>query len=304
MSESSSPAILPPMDVVVCTLNSEHSIEACLASVLREVAVQRIHVVDGGSTDATLEIVRRLPQVTVHVRPDLTLGQSRAFAFGLPETEWFLQIDSDVVLREGWAREAAGQFGRADVLEFGTVDHYEFPNPAPEAVGTRAYQHHAFFFTNVMRTAAVRAINLDFPPLRNWEEELTRRRMRERGFSWLKTGITHADQYSRPMRFEGRSIVKLVRARPFPAFVHFDQGRVDGLTGLGVLGAFIALLRLMAETLVGPVLWIVGAVGNPFSAAVAYWRGFHDGRGRPQKKGGESGFAAERSLAFAEQPKG
>jgi len=279
--------VLPLMDVVICTLNSEHSIKACIESVLREVAVQRIHVVDGGSTDATLEIVRRFPQVTVYLRPDLTLGQSRAFAFGLPETEWFLQIDSDVVLREGWAKEAASQFGRADVLEFGTVDHYEFLNPAPEAVGTRAYQHHAFFFANVMRTAAVRAIDLNFPPLRNWEEELTRRRMRERGFSWLKTGITQANQYSRPVRFKGRSIVKLVREHPFPAFVHFDRGRVDGLTGVGLLRAFLTLLRLMAETLLGPVLWIASAVGNPCSAAVAYFRGYLAGR-RDHRCGGRS----------------
>jgi glycosyltransferase involved in cell wall biosynthesis len=266
------------MDVVICTLNSEHSIEACIKGVLREVAVRRFHVVDGGSTDATLEIVRRFPQVTVHVRPDLTLGQSRAFSFTLPETEWFLQIDSDVILREGWAKVAAGQFGRADVLEFGSVNHYEFLNPAPEELETRAYQHHAFFFTNVIRTAAVRAIDLDFPPLRNWEEELTRRRMRERGYSWLKTGITHSDQYSRPVRFEGRSIVKLVLRRPLPAFAYFDQGRVDGLTSVGLLRAFFAMLRLMAAVLVGPVLWIVGAIGNPFFVASAYLRGYLAGR--------------------------
>src|SRR5260370_35548572 len=120
---------LPPMDVVMCTLNSERSVEACIKGVLREVAVQRFHVVDGGSTDATLEIVRRFPQVTVHVRPDLTLGQSRAFSFTLPETEWFLQIDSDVILREGWASVPAGHFGRADVLEFCSENNYEFLIP-------------------------------------------------------------------------------------------------------------------------------------------------------------------------------
>lgn len=268
------------MDVVICTLNSEHSIGACIASVLRELAVQRIHVVDGGSTDGTLEIVRRFPQVTVHVRPDLSLGQSRAFSFTLPQTDWFLQIDSDVVLQEGWARVAAEHFGRADVLEFGTVNHWEFLNPPPEAVGTRAYEHRAFFFTNVMRREAVRAIDLDFPPLQNWEEELTRRRMRERGFSWLKTGITHADHLSRPVRYDGRSIVKLVRARPFPAFAHFDRGRVDGLTGVGPLRAFLTLLRVMAETLVGPLLSVMSAVGNPFSAAGAYLRGYSAGHWR------------------------
>jgi len=280
MRPSESFGALPPMDVVICTLNSEHSIEACIESVLRELAAQRIHIVDGGSTDATLDIVHRFPQVTVHLRPNLTLGQSRAFSFTLPQTDWFLQIDSDVVLREGWAKVAAEHFGRADVLEFGTVNHWEFLNPPPEAVGTRTYEHRAFFFANVMRTEAVRAINLDFPPLQNWEEELTRRRMSERGFSWLKTGITHADHCSRPVRYQGRSIVKLVRARPFPAFAHFDHGRVDGLTGVGSLRALLTLLRLMAATLFGPLLWVLSSIGNPFSAAGAYLRGYSAGRWR------------------------
>jgi glycosyltransferase involved in cell wall biosynthesis len=288
------------MDVVICTLNSEHSIEACIESVVREVAVQRIHIVDGGSTDATLDIVRRFPQVTVHLRPDLSLGQSRAFSFTLPQTDWFLQIDSDVVLREGWARVAAEHLGRADVLEFGTVNHWEFLNPPPEAVRTRAYERRAFFFTNVMRTEAVRAINLDFPPLQDWEEELTRRRMSELGFSWLKTGITHADHCSRPVRYDGRSIGKVVRARPFPVFTHFNRGRVDGLTGVGPLRAILTLLRVMAETLMGPVLSIIGAVGNPFSAAGAYLRGYSAGHWRRSTSVNHVGATEEKTRIRAD----
>lgn len=266
---------LPPMDVVVCTLDSAHSIAECLKSVFREVPVNRLIVVDGGSTDGTLDLVNGFPRLELHYRPDLSLGQSRAFGFSLARTEYLLQIDSDVVLRCGWGQIAVEFLGKGDVVEFGTEDHYSFRFPEPDQINSRDYQRRAFFFTNVIRSSFVQDLDLD---VRHMEEELTRRIVSRRGGSWVKTGVVHADHYSRPVRYDGRRIVRTIPVRPRPDWTHFDHGKIDGYTGLSIWGGLVGGLRVGLAVSLGPFRWVVRSLGNPVSACLHYWRGFYRGR--------------------------
>ena len=50
------------VDVVLLTKNSEKVLEACLASVYANVPVNQLIVVDGYSTDRTLEVLNRYSQ--------------------------------------------------------------------------------------------------------------------------------------------------------------------------------------------------------------------------------------------------
>jgi glycosyltransferase involved in cell wall biosynthesis len=98
-----------PIDVVMLTKNSERLLRACLASVYRNVPVNNLIVIDGYSTDATLEIVkefhRKYGNVAV-VQDSGTRGTARQIAIGKVKTDWFMFVDSDVILCRDWFAKA------------------------------------------------------------------------------------------------------------------------------------------------------------------------------------------------------
>jgi glycosyltransferase involved in cell wall biosynthesis len=97
------------VDVVVLTKNSEYLLDKCLASIYENVPVNNLIVVDGFSNDNTLKIVdstnRKHGNVTF-----LTVNGSRARArqegIRQVETEWFMFVDSDVILSRDWFKRA------------------------------------------------------------------------------------------------------------------------------------------------------------------------------------------------------
>ena len=102
------------VDVVIITKNSEHMLNVCLESVYKNVPVNRLIVVDGGSTDRTLDIVREFKEKHGKVLVIQDRG-SRATARqkGLDQvkTAWFMFVDSDVVLCENWFKKAEKHIG-------------------------------------------------------------------------------------------------------------------------------------------------------------------------------------------------
>jgi glycosyltransferase involved in cell wall biosynthesis len=100
---------MQPIDVVVLTKNSEHLLDRCIASVYENVPVKNLIVVDGFSTDRTLKIVNKINEVHGNVKV-LNVNGSRASArqMGLRQvsTEWFMFVDSDVILGKDWLRKA------------------------------------------------------------------------------------------------------------------------------------------------------------------------------------------------------
>lgn len=98
------------VDVVLLTLNSERKLEACLTSVYKNVPVAQLIVVDGGSRDKTLEILqkfnRKYRNVKV-IRDRGTRATARQRGIQNVSTDWFLFVDSDVVLCDNWFQKAA-----------------------------------------------------------------------------------------------------------------------------------------------------------------------------------------------------
>ena len=102
--------MMDPIDVVLLTKNSERALEACLESVYQNVPVGHIIVVDGYSTDRTLAILERFDDKyhnikIVHDRG--TRATARQKGIQRVTTEWFMFVDSDVVLCKNWYQEAA-----------------------------------------------------------------------------------------------------------------------------------------------------------------------------------------------------
>jgi glycosyltransferase involved in cell wall biosynthesis len=97
------------VDVVVLTKNSARLLRQCLASVYENVPVGNLIVVDGYSTDRTLDIVeefhRRYGNVVL-IQDGGTRASARQKAVENVRTDWFMFVDSDVVLCHGWFTKA------------------------------------------------------------------------------------------------------------------------------------------------------------------------------------------------------
>ena len=102
-------AVMQPIDVVVLTKNSEHLLDKCLASVYENVPVKNLIIVDGFSTDRTLKMIEKIHKthrnVTV-LNVDGSRARAREKGMQKVTTEWFMFVDSDVILSREWLRKA------------------------------------------------------------------------------------------------------------------------------------------------------------------------------------------------------
>lgn len=97
------------VDVVLLTKNSEKFLEKCLESVYKNVPVGQLIAVDGYSTDRTLDILRQFNEKYRNVKIVLDRGtRATARQRGMRQvrTDWFMFVDSDVVLCRNWYQKA------------------------------------------------------------------------------------------------------------------------------------------------------------------------------------------------------
>jgi len=97
------------VDVVVLTKNSERVLRECLKSVYENVPVNRLIIVDGYSTDATLTIVKEFNEKygnVVLINDKGTRGTARQKGIREVKTDWFMFVDSDVILCKNWFKKA------------------------------------------------------------------------------------------------------------------------------------------------------------------------------------------------------
>lgn len=123
---------LEPVDVLLLTLDAETYLEKSLDSIYREIPVNKVIVLDGGSKDETLEILKQYPRVEIHVRPNIrTTGKGVEFVFSRATTPWVAMIDADMELSQGWYDEMAKHKDKYDYFESKRIMHYEFYREVP-----------------------------------------------------------------------------------------------------------------------------------------------------------------------------
>ncbi len=97
------------VDVVILTKDSDRKLRLCLESVYGNVPVNQLVAVDGGSMDRTLEILGQFNSIYRNVRIVKDRGtRATARQKGIENvtTDWFMFVDSDVVLCKDWYRKA------------------------------------------------------------------------------------------------------------------------------------------------------------------------------------------------------
>ena len=95
--------LLETIDVVMCTYNSNTSnFRAVLRRISQEIPVHRFIVVDRLSSDGTVNrVLEVFPEARIVLSRE-NLGRARKIGIDNVETPFFVFIDSDVLLLEGW----------------------------------------------------------------------------------------------------------------------------------------------------------------------------------------------------------
>jgi glycosyltransferase involved in cell wall biosynthesis len=90
------------------TKNSQHLLAKCLASVYKNLPIKNIIVIDGFSTDRTLEIIEQFNRKYRNIKVFQMEGsRAKARTEGIHKvtTDWFMFVDSDVLLCRDWFKK-------------------------------------------------------------------------------------------------------------------------------------------------------------------------------------------------------
>ena len=168
------------VDVVIRTRNSAELLPQCLDAIFAEIPVRKVIIVDGGSTDDTLEIASRYPDVDVYSRPELNLGQATQFAFSVAQADWVAVIDSDMVLQKGWFDEMSRYMDQADAIEGCRIEYYRLRR----VQNLTKVRYGVFGQTLLKRSALQNAdMNLNLP---HGEDAATKHYFDTHGLKWMK----------------------------------------------------------------------------------------------------------------------
>jgi glycosyltransferase involved in cell wall biosynthesis len=100
------------IDVVMITKNSEFMLERSIESIYSNVPVKNLIIIDGFSTDQTLNIIHKLNKKHKTIKVySLTGSRALARETGIRhvKTDWFMFVDSDVTLSKNWIKKAEKQ---------------------------------------------------------------------------------------------------------------------------------------------------------------------------------------------------
>jgi glycosyltransferase involved in cell wall biosynthesis len=280
MSPREIPPELSSIDVVMCSCNSNRSwFRQCLRSIRREIPVHCFILVDYFSADDTLKVVKEYFSNVKLVSTDAKLGSARKMGIQLVDKPWFVFLDDDIELSEGWYSRIV------PYIENGVGAVIGFPietNPAWEKYSRLVmYEKNATRFVVVDKNSPEMARGLTCDTLcrkeavRDWmppadlaayEDHHLLRHVVRKGFRWISTSdatCRHHGVFSLGIEYKkakwNGAGARLVGATPLWKLVRktFFVGR-KGLCGSLRIRNPSLMLLLLAEhvgTLVGYLEW-------------------------------------------------
>ena len=96
------PRLIDAITPLLITFDEASNISRALEKL---VWARRIVVIDSGSSDGTLEIVARYPQVALFTRPFDSFADQCNFGLAQIEGEWALSLDADYEMSDGLVKE-------------------------------------------------------------------------------------------------------------------------------------------------------------------------------------------------------
>lgn len=187
------------IDVVLLTKNSlQPCLRECLDSIYKNIPVNRLIVVDGGSTDGTLELLEHYPDVKVIDDSEGTRATARQLGIDAVETAWHLQVDSDVVLSNDWFKKAwecvSDDVGAIWGVAVPSEPHFFnityamsklYRISVKDLLAKQMRSERCMMHDTLIRTASVRDIKIP-ASLHIWEDDYIGRHIMQKGYRFLK----------------------------------------------------------------------------------------------------------------------
>jgi glycosyltransferase involved in cell wall biosynthesis len=176
----------PRFDIAVCTKNNESTIRPSLERVLKYAAPRRLIVIDGKSTDRTIEIASDLG-AKIYSDSGKGLGHARNMALKLANTSLLGFVDADAFIPSNWL-ELREHLKRPRVAAASATTIYGYGSPPlqrlHEWIARTAKEDAGFVGTIVNRelVLSVGGIREDLPTAEDWE---LKRRLQARGLRWV-----------------------------------------------------------------------------------------------------------------------
>ncbi|MHA2055614.1 MAG: glycosyltransferase family 2 protein [Candidatus Hodarchaeales archaeon] len=181
------------VDVVILTKNSEYILEKCLSSVYKNIPIHNLIVVDGYSKDNTINIIHDFNKKYGNIKivsSNGTRGTAREIGVNNVETEWFMFVDSDIILCADWFKKASKYVDNdvgavwginIDLIEnFNNQTFYKlFMNVSKAAFKIRGGMH-----DTLIRYDAVKDIKIP-PHLHTYEDAYIVKWIKEQGYKVL-----------------------------------------------------------------------------------------------------------------------
>ncbi|MGA3112359.1 MAG: glycosyltransferase family 2 protein [Candidatus Bathyarchaeia archaeon] len=187
------------LDVVLLTKNSvKPCLSECVDSIYCNVPVNRLLVVDGGSTDGTLELLRKYPDVKIVEDLHGTRASARQKGIDAVETDWHIHVDSDVILCEDWFKKAwenvADDVGAVWGVAVPNEKHYYnatyamsklYHTTVKDLMVRQMRSERYMMHDTLIRTSTVRDIKIP-RDLHIWEDDYIGKHIVRKGYRFLK----------------------------------------------------------------------------------------------------------------------
>jgi glycosyltransferase involved in cell wall biosynthesis len=123
---------LEPIDAIMLTLDAEKYLEETLDATYQEIPINNFYVLDGGSKDDTLKILKKYPRMKIMVKPEIkTTGKGFEILFKMVKTPWVVFVDNAKVPAKGWYDEMIKYKDKYDFYGSKRIVHYEFEREDP-----------------------------------------------------------------------------------------------------------------------------------------------------------------------------
>ena len=208
------------IDVVIRTRNSSDLLAACLDSIFREIPVRKVIMVDGGSSDNTLEIASQYNNVEIYRKPEFNLGEATQFGFNLAKTLWIAVIDSDIVLKTGWFKEISKYMYDADAVESCRLEHYRI-----DRLQNLTKVKYGVFGQTLLKRQHLLDLKLNQP---HGEDAATKFYFDQNGLKWLKVEnylVDHFPKFETNVYRRTGTVISPV-ARYVPKKQQIEEGHI------------------------------------------------------------------------------
>ncbi len=189
---------LERIDVVMLTRNSERPLlDMCLKSIYANIPVSRLIVIDGYSTDNSVQILKSYPRVSL-VQMEGTRGAARERGIEEVETEWFAFVDSDVVLCKNWYAKISPHLTESTGAVWGVAIPVAPSDLKRCAAMARFYRRtledtmliegnrRGMLHDTLIRTKLAKSMRIP-RHLHVWEDHYIKQHVINRGFRWIAT---------------------------------------------------------------------------------------------------------------------